>query len=462
MALNMLTPDLLDLLIRFNAPFGQTADDFHHCILGEDEFTRIRELFFTVEVLAGCEDPMECLKQLRGGQRKHGLGAMDAQDLLAFMLNSEFILYAVHRDFDIAMNPNLANWVRMCQSTAETQGNGDASSTLLQRIQRIRVALVKGILGGQGEALGSLTPLNFVQKGMDFNIDLARFREALWKQGVYELEPLFSANTHSSTSSTTYNRPPTPNSHPPSSPHPPSSKDTTSMSQKITAAIIHGASVPLPPSLSNQIISFISSQRSLITLLSPDLLSTATIPGLVDYNPQLAQGLIFLILTNGTTTQRTEVISALPHVPITISGLELINDIVTKQRSLSADQARILIHTILEKGIRHVESLGASSTTPSSSPSALSASGVVDHTIPGTRIGSVAAQREEQTRHVKLLCLFIQSLLRSDTVEPLQLYYQIQDLGVQFMYVQEARELWIKHCANVGSEGEAARRHGGQ
>lgn len=153
MALNMLTPDLLDLLIRFNAPFGQTADDFHHCILGEDEFTRIRELFFTVEVLAGCEDPMECLKQLRGGQRKHGLGAMDAQDLLAFMLNSEFILYAVHRDFDIAMNPNLANWVRMCQSTAETQGNGDASSTLLQRIQRIRVALVKGILGGQGEAV---------------------------------------------------------------------------------------------------------------------------------------------------------------------------------------------------------------------------------------------------------------------------------------------------------------------
>jgi len=54
--------------------------------------------------------------------------------------------------------------------------------------------------------------------------------------------------------------------------------------------------------------------------------------------------------------------------------------------------------------------------------------------------------KRAQARQVQLLCLFVQSLLRAGVISLRDVYYEVQMLGVTFMYVKEARELWKAVC----------------
>lgn len=280
--------------------------------------------------------------------------------------------------------------------------------------------------------------------GMDFEIDVDRFREALRSQGIYDHDPLFSGTPVPSAASS-YAPPATPQSAaPPSSESGSPPSPDPSLANQITSAILHATSSELPAALTSKVLSHLSSSPQLVTLLPSDLLSTSTLPALVDTNPQLARGLVLLTLAHGSKVQRKEVVSAFSYVPITLPALEIVNDVVlSKTPLLTYDEVCILVHEVLENGIRSAEAMGGLGAAVRG----LDSNGM----SPGGGAGGMAATRQAQSRHVKLLCLFIQSLLRNDVVDLQQLYYQIQDIGVKFMFVKEARELWRAYCANVDS-----------
>lgn len=170
-----LPPDLLILLLSgFTTPFALTAQTFRQRIPESEHFLRICELHNTLEVLTLSSEPVVDLRLLREGSRPgsgrspvsrrvNGNGSsgvtlkQDAEDLLAFMLNAEFVLWQMYAEFDIALNPNLSHWVGLCRSfegmrleDCEEEGVEGIKWGIKESIFKIRTAFVKGILGGKG------------------------------------------------------------------------------------------------------------------------------------------------------------------------------------------------------------------------------------------------------------------------------------------------------------------------
>lgn len=150
-------------------------------------------------------------------------------------------------------------------------------------------------------------------------------------------------------------------------------------------------------------------------------------------NPQLARGLVSLFLQKGSKVQRKELVNALEMLPVCLPALECLNDVVGKTRLLEAGEMRRVVCGVLERGIRGAEMM---------------ATGVgVGESGERGGGGGGAMVRQHQSRQIKLLCLFVQSLLRNEVVGLEEVYYQIQGIGVKFMFVKEARELWRAYCA---------------
>lgn len=152
-------------------------------------------------------------------------------------------------------------------------------------------------------------------------------------------------------------------------------------------------------------------------------------------NPQLARGLVSLFLQKGSKVQRRELINALENLPVTLPALECLNDVVTKTRLLARDEIERVVCGVLDNGIRKAENMGAVGGGGGAG---------FDH---GGGGGGSAMVRQAQSRQIKLLCLFVQSLLRNEVVGLEEVYYQVQGMGVKFMFVKEARELWRAYCA---------------
>lgn len=172
----------------------------------------------------------------------------------------------------------------------------------------------------------------------------------------------------------------------------------------------------------------------------------STLTGLVSFNPILARGIMVLLLSEGTSsTRRSEVLSTLSFLPVVLATLDLLNRIITQSRLLTKDEASLLLHGFLANAIRSAEALGENG---GAAAAAAAAAGYEDYEATGGGVagGVGGGGRRAQTRSVTLLCLFITSLLRDGAVEAQEVYYEVQELGVRFVWVKEARELWKSIC----------------
>lgn len=167
----------------------------------------------------------------------------------------------------------------------------------------------------------------------------------------------------------------------------------------------------------------------------------STLTGLVSFNPILARKIVALLLSEGTSsTRRSEVLSTLSFLPVALATLDLLNRIITQSRLLTKDEASLLLHGFLANAIRSAEAMAENAGTAA-------AAGYDDYETAGNVVGgSGGGGRRAQTRSVTLLCLFITSLLRGGVVEAQEVYYEVQELGVRFVWVKEARELWKSIC----------------
>lgn len=171
----------------------------------------------------------------------------------------------------------------------------------------------------------------------------------------------------------------------------------------------------------------------------------STLTGLVSFNPTLARKIVALLLSEGTSsTRRSEVLSTLSFLPVTLPTLDLLNRIITQSRLLNKDEASLLLHGFLANAIRSAEAMAESAGAAATAAAA--AAGYDEYETTGGISGSGGGGRRAQTRTVTLLCLFITSLLRGGVVEAQEVYYEVQELGVRFVWVKEARELWKSIC----------------
>lgn len=263
-------------------------------------------------------------------------------------------------------------------------------------------------------------------RGLDFDVNLDSFRGALLDQGIYD-EDYYSdgpdvgdalhtyADSHNGDR---YSKTPsvsTETTRTPATPSTPSHQQEAQAQAQIANIIIQATSEELTPVLTNRLLTHISANLSILTTIPLELLSTPAFSSLFSTNLTLTRGLVSLFLSSGSKSQRRELLASLELLPISLGSLEMLNDL-TQTQLLSNEEIARLIHGVLTNGVRTAESMGA---------------------------------RQAQNRLVKLLCLFVQSVLRNEVVGLSDVYYLIQDLGVKFMSVKEARELWRTYCATT-------------
>jgi len=393
------------------------------------------------------------------------------------MLNAEFILFEAYRIYGLRMNPSLAHWVDVCREyeAAEKQKKrqrGDdrsaQSSDIREEVLRIRVAFVKGILGEHGDRLASLSPHEVASRGLEFVVDVESFTEALYQQGIYDA-PIggrknlteggrYAGKGHGkelgvdgagasvggsgcSSASGLTSGAQTPSNERPS----PLAQDTAA---EVSTFLLRAMSEELRPNVANSLLATLKSTPSLLTAYPLDFLPSPTLGSLISNNPVLARGIIHLLLlsspnttttptTNTTPTppsaatppsppstsqRRQEILTSLSFLTPTLNALETINVLITQTSALTKDETNLLIHNFLSNGTRSAEKM-----------------------LDGEYRDGGSGKRA-QARQVQLLCLFVQSLLRAGVISLRDVYYEVQMLGVTFIYVKEARELWKAIC----------------
>lgn len=170
-----LSPDLVDLLSAWTVTFQTTATAFlaQPSVISEP-FSRVCELHNTLLLLEQSKLPTAVLEVLRESEdgdddntatQKRKQKNVDpqndamrqAQELLGFMLNAEFVLFELYREYAIRMNPSLSHWVtvsrdfdRWYKANTGPDGQPVGEWGVKEKVFKIRVAFVKGILAEQG------------------------------------------------------------------------------------------------------------------------------------------------------------------------------------------------------------------------------------------------------------------------------------------------------------------------
>jgi hypothetical protein len=271
--------------------------------------------------------------------------------------------------------------------------------------------------------LAKITPKDFAIRGLDFNVNLDSFRDALRSQGIYDEHDVALEREESPTSpaseifrdstSSRYSQTRSEKTRTPATP----SIHQEAQAQ-IASIIFQATSEELSSELTDRLLAHLAAAPELIPSYPLDIVTASTLAALFAINPALTRGLVSVFLAHGSKIQRRELITSLEFIPISLGSLEMLNDLVSKTTLLTGDETQHLVHGALSNGVRTAEAMED-----------------------GGR------GRQAQARLVRLLCLFLQSILRNEVVAERDVFYVVQDLGVKFMFVKEARELWRAYCA---------------
>lgn len=62
--------------------------------------------------------------------------------------------------------------------------------------------------------------------------------------------------------------------------------------------------------------------------------------------------------------------------------------------------------------------------------------------------------REAQIRAIKLLVLFIRNLIRKGVVGPEEIFFEIREICVRYIWIREVREfrVWVEEGRDAGGE----------
>ena len=171
-------------------------------------------------------------------------------------------------------------------------------------------------------------------------------------------------------------------------------------------------------------------------------LTPQTLPRLVEHNPLVAHECLLRILLSSPEDEKNEYLSSLVGMDMSLHSMEVVNRLATYHainNNSTAAVATDYVGSSSSDGKRPPSNPAMSNTNPSPilHPEYI-------HLFIGSCIASCEniQDRHAQNRLVRLVCVFIQSLLRNKIVETEDIYFEVQSFCVAFSRIREASALF--------------------
>jgi hypothetical protein len=143
-------------------------------------------------------------------------------------------------------------------------------------------------------------------------------------------------------------------------------------------------------------------------------------------------------------------IEALTHLPVDLQCLDFMTQLIQDEtlQANSIDPFPVL-QNFIQHALRQIEQMGdpASSSETFGAPTSSSAASPPAEPEDKPSVAmfpdlpeDAGHGREAQTRAVKLLLLFLRNLVRKDLVKPDEIYFEIQEICIRYVWIKEVRE----------------------
>jgi CCR4-NOT transcription complex subunit 11 len=188
----------------------------------------------------------------------------------------------------------------------------------------------------------------------------------------------------------------------------------------------HAFVKPLAPNERRQVMEWLSIVTSDDRLILEAFgLTPQNLPRLVEHNPLLAHECLLRILPTIPEADKNEYLSSLVGMDMSLHSMEVVH--------------RLAMHHVQSNS---GESMGRSEPLPADTPPLLHPEYI--HLFIGSCIASCEniPDRHAQNRLVRLVCVFIQSLLRNHIVDTADIYFEVQSFCVEFSRIREAAALF--------------------
>jgi hypothetical protein len=189
---------------------------------------------------------------------------------------------------------------------------------------------------------------------------------------------------------------------------------------------------PMAPNDRRQIIDTLASRPEHVddedlglTLLRESGLTSQNLPRLVEHNPLVANECLVRILQSAPEDEKNDYLSSLVGMDLSLHSMEVVNRLAVYRaeavKGHEGDEAT--------QGILHPEYI---------------------HLYIGSCIETCSniQDKNKQNRLVRLVCIFIQSLLRNGILE--EIYFEVHSFCVEFARIREANALFKTLKQNHG------------
>ena len=166
-------------------------------------------------------------------------------------------------------------------------------------------------------------------------------------------------------------------------------------------------------------------------------LTPQTLPRLVEHNPLVAHECLLHILQSSAEDEKNEYLSSLVGMDMSLHSMEVVNRLATHHASSSSAMVADGSSSTVRKQPAQPQPTSHPNSTPILHPEYI-------HLFIGSCIASCEniQDRHAQNRLVRLVCVFIQSLLRNKIVETEDIYFEVQSFCVAFSRIREASALF--------------------
>ena len=182
---------------------------------------------------------------------------------------------------------------------------------------------------------------------------------------------------------------------------------------------------PLAPNEKRQVMEFLanaSDETAVRLMLQDSGLTPQNLPRLVEHNPLIAHECLLRTLPTVPEDEKNEYLSSLVGMDMSLHSMEVVN--------------RLAMH--------HVHPAHSDEAPPPEASSKPLLHPEYIHLFIGSCIASCEniQDRHVQNRLVRLVCVFIQSLLRNKVVATEDIYFEVQSFCVEFSRIREASALF--------------------
>lgn len=234
-------------------------------------------------------------------------------------------------------------------------------------------------------------------------------------------------------------------------------KAASELYRQVLQLLQHQAFVkPLAPNERRQVMEFLAGERMASpqdTLLRwmPDAawLTPQNLPRLVEHNPLVAYECLLRILRTVPEEEKNEYLSSLVGMDMSLHSMEVVNrlathNVISDTNNTALPPTPVVVQTTGSRSQQQQQQQSSRQAQQQQQKPKPILHPEYIHLFIGSCIASCEniQDRHAQNRLVRLVCVFIQSLLRNKIVETEDIYFEVQSFCVEFSRIREASALF--------------------